>query len=69
MKKELIYGHDKTIHRTGHLDIGVDENGVVTEVWFRCIQLPFEQFEARRRAGDEQPDLPKIKAITVVIND
>lgn len=42
----MIYGHDKTIHQTNHLDVEVDENGQVVAVWFRCIMLPFKQAEA-----------------------
>jgi len=39
----MIYGHDKTIHGTEHLDVEVDKNGKVVAVWFRCMALPFEQ--------------------------
>lgn len=35
------YGGANTIHNTGTIDI-VMENGLVTEVWFRCRQLPFQ---------------------------
>jgi hypothetical protein len=35
------YGGAQTIHNTGTIDI-VMNNGVVTEVWFRCRQLPFQ---------------------------
>src|SRR5689334_12129614 len=34
------YGGAQTIHNTGTIDV-VMENGVVTEVWFRCMQLAF----------------------------
>lgn len=37
----MIYGHDKTIHRTEELSVEVDENGEVVSVWFRCMPLPF----------------------------
>lgn len=45
------YGGDKTIHRTKHLDVEV-HNGRVVAVWFRCMQLPFEEHkvDARRAA-------------------
>lgn len=39
----MIYGHNKTWHRTEHLDVEVDANGIVVSVWFRCIALPFQQ--------------------------
>lgn len=35
------YGGTGTIHNTGTVDI-VMEGGVVTEVWFRCMQLAFK---------------------------
>jgi hypothetical protein len=38
----MIYGHDGTIHGTQHLDVEVDEYGVVVSVWFRCCALPFD---------------------------
>lgn len=37
----MIYGHDKTIHRTELLNIEVDKDGNVVSVWFRCMALPF----------------------------
>ncbi len=46
-EKGFRYGDDNTIHSTGTIDVGVDENGKVTEVWFRCMNLPFKQFKAR----------------------
>jgi len=39
----MIYGHDKTIHRTGNLNVEVDKHGKVVAVWFRCMALPFDQ--------------------------
>jgi len=41
-KRTMLYGRDKTIHRTGHLDIETDREGRVVSVWFRCMPLPFE---------------------------
>lgn len=38
----MIYGHDKTIHRTKLLNIEVDKRGEVVAVWFRCVMLPFD---------------------------
>jgi hypothetical protein len=35
-----FYGDGGTIHSSGTLDIRV-KDGHVTEVWFRCQQLPF----------------------------
>ncbi len=39
----MIYGHDRTIHRTKYVDVEVDKDGRVVAVWFRCMVLPFEQ--------------------------
>lgn len=39
----VVYGHDKTIHQTGEVDIEVDKAGKVVSVWFRCLILPFTQ--------------------------
>jgi hypothetical protein len=50
---EFRYGDNGTIHHTGHIDIGVDENGVVQEVWFRCMNIPFKQFKARYSINPE----------------
>ena len=48
LKQELAepsfyYGNGGTIHGTNHLDIVTNAIGTVTEVWFRCTQLPFQQ--------------------------
>lgn len=42
----MIYGHNRTIHGTEHLDVEVDQHGKVVAVWFRCMALPFEQVKA-----------------------
>lgn len=39
--RATLYGFDRTLHRTGHLDVQVDGTGRVVAVWFRCAQLPF----------------------------
>jgi hypothetical protein len=36
-----FYGDGGTIHHSGTIDIDVDANGHVVEVWFRCRNLPF----------------------------
>lgn len=47
------YGHDQTIHQTGHVDVEVDKRGNVVAVWFRCQPLPFRQSNVDdRRSGD-----------------
>lgn len=39
----MIYGFDKTIHRTGEVNVELDKDGKVVSVWFRCMHLPFTQ--------------------------
>ena len=43
---DKFYGSGGTIHQNDNLDIGVDATGRVVSVWFRCLQLPFEQYLA-----------------------
>lgn len=51
-ERRSFYGGDKTIHRTGWLDIET-RNGEVVAVWFRCAMLPFRQTEiGKERAGE-----------------
>lgn len=38
-----FYGDGGTIHSTDMLDVCVDDDGDVTNVWFRCQELPFRQ--------------------------
>jgi hypothetical protein len=35
------YGGNGTLHRTSTIDVVLDENGKVCQVWFRCLELPF----------------------------
>ena len=37
----MIYGHNRTIHNTRHLDVQLDKEGNVAAVWYRCLMLPF----------------------------
>lgn len=39
-----IYGLDKTIHSTNHIDVEV-HNGKVVAVWFRCMPLEFKHHD------------------------
>ena len=45
------YGDDGTIHQTGSVDVGVDKDGKVVAVWFRCAMLPFIQYDADADGG------------------
>lgn len=48
-----FYGRDGTIHRTAHLDVEIDAQGLVVAVWFRCQPLPFKQVNVlNQRAVD-----------------
>jgi hypothetical protein len=39
-----IYGFDRTIHRTGEVNVEIDDTtGEVVSVWYRCSMLPFTQ--------------------------
>mgnify|MGYP001579770811 CR=1 FL=1 len=62
----MIYGHDRTIHRTGYVDVETDEKGQVVAVWFRCATLPFKQHRVdgeRARQMREGSKPPPILAI------
>lgn len=64
----MIYGSNKTIHRTGHVDVETDSDGKVVSVWYRCMMLPFQQHnvnEERAASMRETPELPAILAIEV----
>ena len=49
----MIYGHDKTIHRTGEVNVELDKAGKVVSVWFRCMHLPFTQDIVDDRRAEE----------------
>lgn len=59
------YGFGGTIHQTTHLDISVDKDGNVTEVWYRCQLLPFKQFPDRGNPPVDQSKLPELLAVEV----
>lgn len=54
----MIYGHDKTIHRTTALDVETYK-GKVVSVWFRCMALPFQQDEATEERANEMERMSK----------
>ena len=49
----MIYGHNKTIHRTKKLNIEVDKKGNVVAVWFRCMPLPFDVTVCSKERAEE----------------
>lgn len=67
-----VYGHDKTIHRTGYLDVET-YNGKVVSVWFRCQQLPFKQHPVdsyrKREMEGVGENLPNLVAVEVEDQD
>jgi hypothetical protein len=53
-KEEIsVYGHNKTIHGTTHLDIELDKEGNVVAVWFRCMPLPFRQHSTNDERAEQ----------------
>ncbi len=48
-----LYGHDRTIHRTTHVDVETDAEGRVAAVWFRCMALPFRQSAADQARAED----------------
>ena len=54
----MIYGHDKTIHRTTALDVETYK-GKVVSVWFRCMALPFQQDEATEERANQMERMSK----------
>lgn len=63
----MIYGHNRTIHRTTYLDVETKDGDVVS-VWFRCMALPFKQVEVggdRAKEMQSIRDLPELYAVEV----
>lgn len=74
MQGERRYGDDKTIHRTGEVNVEVDEHGKVVGVWFRCQHLPFDQTVVKAERARELGDLyavppPSLKAVVLEDDD
>lgn len=63
--KTRVYGHNKTLHGTTHIDVETDKKGNVIQVWFRCQPLPFKQIREERQTIIQ----PKIKIHAIVIED
>ncbi len=61
----MIYGHDKTIHQSKHLDVET-HNGKVVAVWFRCAVLPFEQIEVDESRAEIMIDSHRLRGILAV---
>lgn len=64
----MIYGYDRTIHRTGEVNVEIGPDGEVCSVWFRCAMLPFTQSVVNQQRADEmhhayQDPPPSIQAI------
>lgn len=53
----MIYGYNKTIHGTQHLDIEIDKKGNVVSVWFRCSALPFRVTKVDNRRAIEMVEM------------
>jgi hypothetical protein len=66
----MIYGHNKTIHRTKLLNIEVGPSGEIVSVWFRCCALPFDvtQVDADRASDMKRMygrPMPPINAVDI----
>lgn len=59
-----FYGDGGTIHDSGSLDVCLSDSGEVTQVWFRCQNLPFRV--GGRRNETYNPD---ISLSGVVVSD
>jgi hypothetical protein len=68
-ERTVVYGGSAAIHSSMHVDVETDEQGRVLAVWFRCMQLPFEQKTAqpdRQLELKQAPSaLPRIISIEV----
>jgi hypothetical protein len=59
-----FYGGDRTIHANTAVDVVMNDHGVVTEVWFRCMQLPFQVSSPKGRpAYGMSHGLPKLTGV------
>jgi len=65
MAQERRYCDDRTIHRTGEVNVELDGDGKVVSVWFRCSLVRFTQSvvdDARaaemRKAYESHPPAP-----------
>ena len=68
----MIYGHDKTWHRTEYVDVETTETGEVVAVWFRCICIPFRQTTVDRARTKHMRDayergVPSLNAVDVTM--
>ena len=73
---EMRYGDDKTIHRTGEVNVERDpKTGAVVSVWFRCALIKFTDtvVDAHRAQSmrDAYADFqsPNIKAIVFEVEE
>jgi hypothetical protein len=53
----MRYGDDRTIHKTGMVNVELDKNGKVVSVWFRCMCLPFDQTVVDDTRADDMRQL------------
>jgi hypothetical protein len=69
---EVRYGDDRTIHRSGTVDVEIGPDGKVCAVWFRCRLLCFTEARVeqvrqdemnRAYAGEVNDDIPLLKAV------
>lgn len=62
--KRVTYGNGNTIHGTGTIDIVLDQDGQVKQVWYRCRELPFTVTRSDYDPGEFNPSEIFIEEIT-----
>lgn len=59
------YGDIGTIHNTTELDVCLNKQGDVVQVWFRCQALPFNVSASRDREPIPDNELPLLTGVEV----
>jgi len=74
-KNFIHYGDWGTIHHTEYLHVET-HRGKVVSVWFRCLQLPFEQVRVDKersgemdRANEDVKKRIRIQAVDVLMDE
>lgn len=57
------YGDGGTIHSSGEVDVCLDKQGNVAQVWFRCQLLAFRQSDSRDREYQQGARLSGVEVI------
>jgi hypothetical protein len=68
----MRYGDNKTIHRSGEVNVELDKNGKVVSVWFRCLPLRFTQDVVEDHRAEEMKrmyETPPWPLTAVIVDD